>query len=818
MIALCAVALALRLLILREYLLNNPLAKSPQVDALTYWNWAGRIAAGQLRETTPFFSAPLYPYVLGAIRFLGGGLPSVYLVQIALDLATAGLLGAVGRRRFGDGVGLLSVVLFLALLEPVSFSLRALTSTLQLPLVCLAWMALTAADPRGRDGVDRSAPGYGPVRAATPGPVDATSRSETPVPVAASPRGGRCAVAGAALGALSLAYPPAMYGIPIAAAWLWWRGGFRAAAVGPALLTVAVGAVLIAPATIHNYLAGGGFFPIQAVVGVNFRQGNGPHATGVISMIPGTATDRENLFTSAQADFERRTGRAGTWSEIDRLYRDEALAYWRADPGRALRLFGVKAYWFLSAAHYGDIYMPTLERDSGLDRLFWLAPLPTAWLVPLALCAVAAWARRPGRHLVELLLLLIPLGVTIAFWYSPRYRYPALPVIAVGAAWMLAQAARPPVRSFRGAAAGAALAAALGLTALNRAIGFDAPRDFAAMFELGVGIARASQGDFAAATGHYDRSLAARPDFPAALVAKARALRELGRLDDALAAARRATSRSPEMAEAQNLLGMCLADRGELSAAIAAFETAVQRNPRSDQALNNLAKALADAGRFDEAIRRYEEALAVNPSFAVAALNLGQTLLGRGRAAEGERYLRQAVRLEPLLFEARAALAECLAQRGESAAALAVMREPVERHPKLPAARTALADWLEARGDYAGAAAALRAGLAALPESAELANNLAWLLATCPDARVRDGAEAVRWAQQAVGATGRGNASILGTLAAALAEAGRFGEAISTAQEAARRADASHEHSLAERLSERIRLFEKGRAYRVDGE
>lgn len=272
------------------------------------------------------------------------------------------------------------------------------------------------------------------------------------------------------------------------------------------------------------------------------------------------------------------------------------------------------------------------------------------------------------------------------------------------------------------------------------------------------------------------------------------------------------------MAEAQNLLGMCLADRGELSAAIAAFETAVQRNPRSDQALNNLAKALADAGRFDEAIRRYEEALAANPSFAVAALNLGQTLLGRGRAAEGERYLRQAVRLEPLLFEARAALAECLAQRGESAAALAVMREPVERHPKLPAARTALADWLEARGDYAGAAAALRAGLAALPESAELANNLAWLLATCPDARVRDGAEAVRWAQQAVGATGRGNASILGTLAAALAEAGRFGEAISTAQEAARRADASHERSLAERLRERIRLFEQGRAYRVDGE
>lgn len=792
--ALAAAALVARLLILREYLRSNPLAHFPQVDALTYWNWAGRIAAGQLRESTPFFSAPLYPYLLGFIRFLGGGLPTVYALQIAIDVATAILLGAIARRRFGPAAGLVSVALFLLLLEPASFSLRALTSTLQLPLVCLAWMALVAVDPQ----------------------PDPAPRAHAP-DAATSPRTGpwfRLVAAGLALGLLALAYPPAMYAIPLVAAWLWWRHALAIGGLARGALMAAVACACIAPATLHNYLTSGGFFPIQAVVGVNFRQGNGPLARGVISMIPGTATDRENLFTSAQADFERRMGRPGTWSEIDRLYRDEALAFWRADPFNAVRLAALKAYWFLTACHYGDIYMPTLERDAGLDPLFWLTPLQTAWLIPLAACAGAAWLRRPAQHLVELLLILIPLGVSCVFWYSPRYRFPALPVLVVAAAWMLARAAQPPRRR-PAIAVAAALAVALGLSILNRTIGFDAPRDFAAMFELGVGIARASQGDDAGALQHFQRSLTARPDFAAALVAQARALRKLGRWDEALAAARRASDRNPDLADAHNMLGICLADHAQHDRAIAAFETAVRLDPRSAQSLNNLAKALADAGRTDEAIQRYHQALVANPDFAVAALNLGQTLLAAGRTDEAERFLRRALRLDASLFEARSALADCLAGRGDPAAATAVMREALDKYPKLPAARTALADWLESQRDYAGAAAALRAGLDAIPDSPDLANNLAWLLATCPDDAVRDGDDAVRLAQRAADATGRRNPSVLATLAAALAEAGRFDDAVATAREAAARADADGQPELVARLRERISLFEQRRPYRV---
>jgi tetratricopeptide (TPR) repeat protein len=67
---------------------------------------------------------------------------------------------------------------------------------------------------------------------------------------------------------------------------------------------------------------------------------------------------------------------------------------------------------------------------------------------------------------------------------------------------------------------------------------------------------------------------------------------------------------------------------------------------------------------------------------------------------------------------------------------------------------------------------------------AEAHDALAWLLATCPDESVRDGAEAVRCARRACELTGESNASYLDTLAAACATAGDFGQAVQWAERA----------------------------------
>ena len=67
---------------------------------------------------------------------------------------------------------------------------------------------------------------------------------------------------------------------------------------------------------------------------------------------------------------------------------------------------------------------------------------------------------------------------------------------------------------------------------------------------------------------------------------------------------------------------------------------------------------------------------------------------------------------------------------------------------------------------------------------AEALNNLAWVLATSPKAELRNGAEAVRLAERACELTHYGEPLFIGTLAAAYAEAGRFPEAVTTAEKA----------------------------------
>src|SRR5687767_11859969 len=78
LIALFVTGAAWRLLYLAR-LSESPLAWTMFDDARIYWAWSERIAAGKLISDSPFFLAPLYPYILGALRSLGIAEPSAIL-------------------------------------------------------------------------------------------------------------------------------------------------------------------------------------------------------------------------------------------------------------------------------------------------------------------------------------------------------------------------------------------------------------------------------------------------------------------------------------------------------------------------------------------------------------------------------------------------------------------------------------------------------------------------------------------------------------------------------------------------------------------
>ena len=95
-----------------------------------------------------------------------------------------------------------------------------------------------------------------------------------------------------------------------------------------------------------------------------------------------------------------------------------------------------------------------------------------------------------------------------------------------------------------------------------------------------------------------------------------------------------------------------------------------------------------------------------------------------------------------------------------------------------------------------------------------LLNETAWLLATNPNESIRNGTEAVELAQRAVRMSAVQQPAILGTLAAAYAETGRFTDAVQIAQQALALAFAENKVALADALRAQLKLYRFGLPYR----
>ena len=108
----------------------------------------------------------------------------------------------------------------------------------------------------------------------------------------------------------------------------------------------------------------------------------------------------------------------------------------------------------------------------------------------------------------------------------------------------------------------------------------------------------------------------------------------------------------------------------------------------------------------------------------------------------------------------------------------------------------------------------LREAVRLKPDWLEALNNLAWLLATQPDARLRNGPEAVRLASHAVQLTRTNNPGTLDTLAAAYAEAGHYPAAAEAAQKAMNLAEAAGQKELAAVIRVRWQSYQAGKPFR----
>jgi tetratricopeptide (TPR) repeat protein len=128
-----------------------------------------------------------------------------------------------------------------------------------------------------------------------------------------------------------------------------------------------------------------------------------------------------------------------------------------------------------------------------------------------------------------------------------------------------------------------------------------------------------------------------------------------------------------------------------------------------------------------------------------------------------------------------------------------------------------LADALLQKGQVREALAHYQRSLEIQPDKARILSRLAWALATCPEATIRNGAKAVELAQRANQLSGGQDPLILRSLGAAYAEGGRYAEAITTARQALSLATAQSNTALINELGAQIGLYQAGSAFRDPG-
>ena len=311
----------------------------------------------------------------------------------------------------------------------------------------------------------------------------------------------------------------------------------------------------------------------------------------------------------------------------------------------------------------------------------------------------------------------------------------------------------------------------------------------------------------------FEYTLAVTRDNAIAFYNIGRTCEEQGNPKVAMPFFRAALAADPGYFPASSDLGLLLEQGGHASEALALYLNAVRYAPGAEELQNHLGTMLWNMGRQDEAIGHYVAAVRAAPDFADAHFNLGTCLAGLGQWPGAVSEFEAVVRLRPDDADAQASLAQALLNMGEPAAAEARFRQVLLLAPTNAAAHLHLAMLAARRNDLDAALAEFQLSVKYKPDWPEAMNGLAFLLATHPKAESRNGAEAVRLAERACAMTGTNQPRFWSTLDTAYAEAGRFPDAIRTAEKARDLALAAEQKSMADAASARIELYRKGQAY-----
>lgn len=535
-VVIMAALLVLRLVQLSSSALS-PLTYQLGPDEDYYFRFARAVLAGGADRPEFLFMDPLYGYLVAAIFKLAG--PSVFIVfaiQCVLDAGTAVALLLIGRELGKPRAGLIAAALY----GLTSTALMFACSLLKEVWVCAfaSWWVLLALK------------------------VSGSSRYR-----AWFAFGLYCGV-GVALRSTALLFLLAGMLLPLLG--VVERIHVKGCLARAALL--AAGAIIaLAPCALRNYHAGGSLSPLPFNSGIVLHQAYNAQNPDSVIWIPAFVNylNPSEIWRGYAAEAERRVGRHLDAHEIDAIWKGEALGYMTAHPRAVITAVGSKVLKFFAAAD--TPINRSLEEEGLFSPVIRFLPVPAPWLLSLGLAGLVAFARTDRRWRVVCVPVAVSFLTVAVFWAEDRFRFHALPILALGAGLLIDFVASAfERRAVRDAALASGAAASLlaGSFALGRTVAptplhwdqvvwgyikMNNPREATvvaddvlrrqpengAVWEA-AGYLAVLRHDFAGAERAYRHALISRPQSDLAHFDLAKVLERLGRRGEALDEANRA--------------------------------------------------------------------------------------------------------------------------------------------------------------------------------------------------------------------------------------------------------------------------------------
>ncbi len=223
--------------------------------------------------------------------------------------------------------------------------------------------------------------------------------------------------------------------------------------------------------------------------------------------------------------------------------------------------------------------------------------------------------------------------------------------------------------------------------------------------------------------------------------------------------------------------GIVWREKHNIDLAIADFNEALRLAPKSAAIYNDLGIARRDNEEYDQAINDFSKAIQLSPGYSGYYNNRGRAFQLMGEYGRAISDHNESIRLDPLNSYA-------FVNRGIA--------------------------W-NIQGKFKEATADYKEALRLDPLMSWALYRLAWLQATCPDPKYRNGKAAVENAKKLCEQTAWGDPSYIEALAAAYAEEESFIEAMSWQQHAS---DLNTNKVLKAKSQNRLQLYNQGMPYR----